>query len=150
MILWMIAVECYFVFLHGLARGTDHTWRDQKDNSRWALWFKGGSGAEDWHMTGAAAYYYGFGEWNQSWPWTCDFEHLVFHARVIFFAMVAWTAGMWHAPIWYIWVRPVLLWWIEGRGFTLFYHVVLPVRPRTGVDYSLGQWFKGWLWPVIR
>ena len=34
-------------------------------------------------------------------------------------------------------------WWIEGRGFTLMYHVILPDSPSVP-QYSLWTWLRGW------
>lgn len=122
----------YFAFISGLARGSHHAFRDYRGNSRWKLWLSD----SDW--------YNGAGRWNQSWPWSTDFAHLMMHLQVIGLALWGWACMYLPRPGWAVWVLPVLAWWIEGRGFTLMYHVILPAEKRY-CDYTFIRWLRGWI-----
>jgi hypothetical protein len=118
-------------FLSGVSRGFHQARRD------YALRNK----AEDWMDEER---YVGGWRFNQSYPWTADHCHQMMHLQVLFLAISGFLYGFnplgWWGLIW-IW----LVWWIEGRGFTLFYHVILPDPPKP-CDYSFWVWLRGWIY----
>jgi len=127
-------------FLSGVARGFHHARRDYAGASRARYWV-------------SKERYWGFRfvdgnpiptAFNQSYPWTADHCHQMMHLQVLFLAISGFLYGFnplgWWGLIW-VW----LVWWIEGRGFTLFYHVILPDPPKP-CDYSVWVWLRGWIY----
>jgi len=118
-------------FLSGVSRGAHHARRDYPKSDRAVGW------VDEYR-------YWSYGPFNQSYPWTADHCHQMMHLQVLFLAISGFLYGFnplgWWGLIW-IW----LVWWIEGRGFTLFYHVILPDPPKP-CDYSLWVWLRGWIY----
>jgi hypothetical protein len=87
--------------------------------------------------------YEGGPQFNQSNPITADHVHRQIHLQVIFLAFAAMflaNAGLsWE----YNAIMAAAIWFIEGRGFCLDYHV-FPNPPRS-CDYSLWTWIVGWV-----
>lgn len=139
-------------FTSGAARGFHHASRDYHAQSKAAQWIN----AEWYDGTGGKAV------WNQSYPFTADFTHTMMHVQVLCLAFAgalffsrsmfwqgenftvhAWRRFRYDAAkniafmamrVCFVW----FVWFMEGRGFTLLYHVILP----TGnvPSYSFGQW----------
>ena len=127
----LFALSLLAAFLSGVARGFHHARRDYPEANkarrwisrrRWAGWVVG-----------------------QSYPWSADFAHQMIHAQVLLLALAgalfALVSPEWWLCIAYVW----LVWFVEGRGFTLLYHVILPDDP-TVPQYSVWVWLRGWIW----
>lgn len=127
-----IFISLVFAFISGIARGFHHARRDFPNMSKAKIWIdplKYLGGKEN-----------GF---NQSWPWTADHAHEMMHYQIlglIFSGLFfSFSCHLWFIYLIWIWAA----WWIEGRGFTLLYHVILPADPYVS-QYSFTTWLKGW------
>lgn len=148
----MMLISFMFAFMSGGARGFHHASRDYHNESKAAVWFD-----KDW--------YDGVGGkevWNQSYPWTADFTHTMMHLQVLGLVlagiMLIWWSRIYAyrkvcvcprcVPFIYLFSWSTfwgfMVWFIEGRGFTLPYHVILPNADYIE-QYSFWVWLIGWV-----
>lgn len=144
-ILFVGSLVC--AFSSGMSRGCHHATRDFPHYSKAEHWIPYG---QYWSVGGKE-------RWNQSYPWSADFAHQMMHFQVIGLVLAGFLFAMyvaykktelkftiWTLAICYLWM--FLAWYIEGRGFTLLYHVVLPDDPSVS-QYTFIVWLVGWFIP---
>lgn len=88
--------------------------------------------------------YVGGPQFNQSNPFTADHAHRQIHLQVIFLAFAATFLALARLSWEYNLLAAFVIWWIEGRGFCLDYHVLLAQPPRP-CDYSFTTWMVDWI-----
>lgn len=145
----LLLAELHYAFKSGRARGFQHARRDYPDIDRARLTIP-----INHYLGKSAGYLQDNGEpFNQSYWWLADHPHRMMHFQVLnllgalsmamiiavlTYKVIAW--GMLVTIPIHVWA----CWWIEGRGFTLYYHVLLPIIPRD-CDYDWKTWWKGWV-----